>query len=92
MEVFHFLRFRPWRLLWGGRVLWVVPYGLLCGWQHTVPTGLRSAQPHFPMPGSDCTPFLGLAQRVLMNPAPSVRQSVRLSVTKVLILPVISFF
>ena len=36
--------------------------------------------------------FLGLAQRVLMNPAPSVRQSVRLSVTKVLILPVISFF
>ena len=36
---------------------------------------------------NDC--FLGLAQRVLMNPAPSVRQSVRLSVTKVLILPVL---
>ena len=35
--------------------------------------------------------FLGLA-RVLMNPAPSVSQSVCQSVTKVLILPNVSFF
>ena len=37
-------------------------------------------------------PFLGLAQRVLMKPALSVCPSVRQSVTKVLILPAISFF